>query len=299
MEDPYVLLACGAAFAVSLLTLVALLVTNQNKDAESRLDSLSATGSSSRRSQSWRSRSVTASEESTNQMGSRLVQAGLYRRDSMAVYLGFKVGLTLIPVGIGLAAAMLGGLNLVQGILIGGVLGIAGTLLPSFYLDYRKRGRQTNIRRALPDALDVVVVCVEAGLSVPAALSRVAKELQAAHPLLAAEMLIVEREIQLGCTTGQAIKRLADRFDLAELRSLASVVLQAEKFGASISNALRVHAESLRTKRFQLAEERAQKASVKLLFPTIFCIFPALYVVLLGPAIFDIAKFLMDFDLLK
>jgi tight adherence protein C len=193
---------------------------------------------------------------------------------------------------------MMGWLTLFQGILLGTLLGLIGAIAPSFWLDARKRGRQTSLRRALPDALDVVVVCVEAGLSVPAALSRVVKELRSAHPLLAAEMTIIEREIQMGRTTGEAFKRFAARFDLEELRSLASILLQAERFGASISSALRVHADGLRVKRFQLAEERAQKAAVKLLFPTIFCIFPALYVVLIGPAVFEIYAFLKSFDAL-
>jgi tight adherence protein C len=173
-------------------------------------------------------------------------------------------------------------------VLVGLTVGIAGVLAPGFVLDYRKSRRQTMIRRALPDALDVIIVCLEAGLSLPAAIVRVAKELGTAHPMLAAEMTIVHREIQLGVSTGAALRNLADRFDLEELRSLSAVVQQAEKFGASLVSALRVHGDTLRRKRFQLAQERAQKATVKLLFPTVLCIFPAMFVVILGPAAFDI-----------
>jgi tight adherence protein C len=141
------------------------------------------------------------------------------------------------------------------------------------------------LRRALPDALDVIIICVEAGLSVQAAMAKVSRELSSVHPLLAAEMMICQREMQLGASAGEALNRLSQRFDLAEMRSLASVISQAERFGASIISALRVHAQTLREKRFQRAEELAQKASVKLVFPTIAFIFPALFVVLAGPAV--------------
>jgi tight adherence protein C len=144
----------------------------------------------------------------------------------------------------------------------------------------------------MPDALDVIVVCVEGGLSLPASFARVSAELREAHPLLADEMSILQREVQLGRTTGEALREFADRFDVDELRSLASVVTQAERFGASIVNALRVHADTLRVKRHQNAEAMAQKAPVKLIFPTVLMIFPALYIVLMGPAAVQLLEML-------
>jgi tight adherence protein C len=237
-------------------------------------------------------------EEKRRRMAERLIQAGFYRRNSPGYYLFTKTLMAGIPVVLGLLSGLIGLVPLVVGVVLGGITGLLGTLLPSLWLDAKKRKRQTDLRRALPDALDLIVVCVEAGLSVPAAIARVAKELRTAYPMLAIEMTIVERETQMGATCGVALRRFAERFDLEELRSLASVIQQAEKFGASIKQALRVHAEGLRTKRFQMAEERAQKASIKLLFPTLFFIFPSLYVVLLGPAVLDIYKFLVDQNLL-
>jgi tight adherence protein C len=145
----------------------------------------------------------------------------------------------------------------------------------------------------MPDALDVIVVCLEGGLSLPGSIHRVSTELRTAHRTLAAEMTIVQREIQLGRSTGEALQRFANRFDVEELRSLASVILQAERFGASVIKALKVHADSLRLKRRQKAEEMAQKASVKLVFPTVLFIFPSLFVVLVGPAVFDIIGMFM------
>src|SRR5262249_19575625 len=148
--------------------------------------------------------------------------------------------------------------------------------------------RQTSLRRALPDALDVLVICLEGGVSLAGALKRVARELKGAHPMLAEELLIAEREVQLGRTTGDALRPFGERCDWEESRGLASVINQAERFGASLAKALRVHADSLREKRLFYAEERAQKAVIKILFPTLFCIFPGIYLVVLGPAVIQI-----------
>lgn len=312
MTPQVILTICAALAVLSLLGIVLLMLFGSSASKEAnRLESLSngQTGSRHRmqggspfgsgraRSGGSNSRvgSQSSSQDASERMSERLVQAGLYRRNSMGYYVFSKVVLALVPVGVGLGAAALDLVTLLQGVLIGSVLAILGTIIPSFWLDSKKRKRQLNISRALPDALDVIVVCLEAGLSLRAGISRVAKELRSTHPLLAAELLIVEREIQLGCSGGEALKRFANRFDMEELRSLASVIMQAEKFGASIAQALRVHADGLRTKRFQSAEEQAHKAAVKLLFPTMFCIFPTLYVVLIGPAVIEMISFFNTF----
>jgi len=161
---------------------------------------------------------------------------------------------------------------------------------PSFWLDSRKSNRQISLRRALPDALDLLVICLDGGLSLPASMRRVATELRTAHELLARELNIVQREIQLGSSPGVSLQNLGVRADLEEIRSLASVITQSERFGASLVKSLRVHAETLRTKRQQHAEEMAAKAAVKVLFPTLLFIFPAIFVVILGPAVFQIAE---------
>lgn len=215
---------------------------------------------------------------------SRMQQAGMYRRHSTAIFLGVKFFLMVIPMLVGLLLAIAGMISVLNAVLIGAFVGLLGSAISSIWLRQLKGNRQTSVRRALPDALDIIVVCLEGGLSLPAALDRVGSELRNAYPLLSDEMAIVRREIQLGRTAGEALRQFADRFDLAELRSLASVVSQAERFGASIVKALRVHADTLRIKRWQYAEAQAQKAPVKLVFPTVLCIFPALYVVLMGPA---------------
>ncbi|MEX2287860.1 MAG: type II secretion system F family protein [Planctomycetaceae bacterium] len=229
-------------------------------------------------------------EQRQRRLRDRLIHAGLYKRNSTAVFMTLKLILVGFPVLLGLGASSSGLVTVRQALFFGVLAGGFGTIIPGLWLDYKKRRRQTEIMRALPDALDVIVVCVEGGLSLAGAIARVSTELKTAHRTLAAEMGIVQREIQLGKSTGEALRGFANRFDVEELRSLSSVILQAERFGASIVNALRVHADSLRMKRRQRAEEMAQKASVKLVFPTIFFIFPALFVVIMGPAVFDIIE---------
>ncbi|MCH5377141.1 MAG: type II secretion system F family protein, partial [Planctomycetes bacterium] len=223
-------------------------------------------------------------EEKKQRRRERLVQAGFYGGTAGKVF--FVTRLIMIGSGtaMGFLVSTVGQLTLTQGLLAGTVCGVVATLAPSFWLDQRKRRRQLQLRRALPDALDVLVVCLQGGLSVMAAFSRVASELTVAHPMLAVEVKIAERQMQMGQSAGDSIRGIADRFDLEELRSMSSVLKQAERVGSSVATALEVFAETLRMKRQQRAEEQAQKASVKMLIPTLLCIFPAIFVVILGPA---------------
>jgi tight adherence protein C len=132
------------------------------------------------------------------------------------------------------------------------------------------------------------VLCVEGGISLTAALQHVTLELHRAHPGLAGEMEVVQHEMLLGKTAGEAVQKFGERCDLEEVRTLASVLLQNERYGVSVARALRIHADGMRQQRRQRAEEQAQKAAVKILFPTLLCIFPAIFLVVLGPAAFRI-----------
>jgi tight adherence protein C len=233
---------------------------------------------------------VPTDDEKRTLLQARLVHAGLYGRQAMVVYLGVKMLLIVCPPVLGLVASILGLVTLAQGLFGGAALALGGIVAPSFWLDRRKAARQLAFRRALPDALDVVVICLEGGLSLPAAMRRMAVELRTAHPLLALELNIVQREIQMGRSAGDALRQFAIRSDLEELRSLASVVSQGERFGASLVKVLRVHAEILRSKRLLQAEEMAQKAATKLLFPTVLLIFPGVFIVILGPAFLQVLQ---------
>src|SRR5262249_42893053 len=164
-----------------------------------------------------------------------------------------------------------------------------GMLTPSLWVDYQRKRRQAELRRALPDAVDMLVLCVEAGLSLRAAVQRGTAELQLPHPRLARAMDIQLREVQLGLSVGEAMQKFGERCGLDEVRELAAVLLQSERYGTASVKALRLHSETCRQQRQQRAEERAQKAAVKILFPTLLCIFPAIFIVILGPAAYQIA----------
>ena len=223
----------------------------------------------------------------------RLMHAGIYRSYSVGLLVAIRLVSFVLPFGMGLVFARLGMIAPPMALLLGATVGGVGIIAPSFWLDHLKSKRQTMMRRALPDALDTIIVCLEGGLSLNAAFARVGTELAGAHPMLSLELKIVEREVRVGRSTGEAVRSMAQRFDLEELRSLASVIQQAEKFGSSVTTAMNVFATSLRLRRQQHAEAMAHKASVKMMFPTVFCILPALFVVLLGPAVMRVMDTLL------
>jgi tight adherence protein C len=163
-----------------------------------------------------------------------------------------------------------------------------GLFMPSFILSRMITKRQHRIRRALPDGLDLMVVCVEAGLGLNAALNRVGQEMDLVEPALAHELAITNREIRAGKPREDALRGLGDRTGVEDLKSLVAMLVQTDRFGTSIAESLRVFADSMRIKRRQRAEEQVAKASVKLIFPLLFFIFPALLIVLMGPALIKI-----------
>jgi tight adherence protein C len=166
----------------------------------------------------------------------------------------------------------------------------AGVVVPMAMLDRMVRLRQEVITRSVPDALDLLVVCVEAGISLDAAILRVSRELRFLHGDLSGELAAVSRMTNAGVTRERALRGLWERTGVPELRSIASSMVQSEKLGTSIATVLRVSAETLRRKRRQAAEKQAKQAPVKMIFPLLFFILPALFVVVLGPAIFVVIK---------
>jgi tight adherence protein C len=221
----------------------------------------------------------------------RLTRAGIYNPQAASVFQGARLVLVVLLALLGAALPYLGGFGSARAALVVGLAGAGcGMLLPGLWLDARIRSRQVLLRRGLPDALDMMVLCVEGGISVLGALERVNAEMQLAHPALAAELNIVHREVQLGQSVGEAMRRFGERCGMEEVRYLASVFLQTERFGASVSKALRIHADTCRQERQQQAEERAQKAAVQILVPTLLFIFPAIFIVILGPAAYQIAN---------
>jgi tight adherence protein C len=173
-------------------------------------------------------------------------------------------------------------------ILVGAL--IAGVLLPEMWILWRVSVRQQHLRRALPDALDLLVICVEAGLGLDQAMMRVSQELKVVHPELSEELQLVNLEMRVGKSRIEALRELARRTGLDDIKALVAMLAQTERFGTSISQSLRVHSDDLRTRRRQRAEEASAKTSVKMVPPLVLFIFPALMVVILGPAILIIIR---------
>ena len=169
-----------------------------------------------------------------------------------------------------------------------------GYMVPGLWLANRTAARQKQIRNGLPDALDLFIVCVEAGSALDQAIVKASEELAIAYPALAAELRMITTETRAGKPRLEAFKNFAARTGVDDVRALVAMLVQTDRFGTSIAQALRTHAEVSRTKRRQRAEERAAKLGVKLVFPLVFCLFPAMYVVVLGPAVIKIMKFLLN-----
>jgi tight adherence protein C len=219
--------------------------------------------------------------EKVSELRRRLSKAGIYSPAAIKMVTGMKV---ICLVG-GLIGGYLVGValdNMLIGLSFGGLLGYMG---PTGWLGLQIKKQQKALEYGLPDALDLMVVCVEAGLAVDAAMQRVGAELTLAHPRLSKEMEITHMETRVGLSRSEALRNLGARTGSAPLQALASMLIQAERFGTSIAGALRIHAESLRATRQFKAEEMAAKASVKMSFPLVLFIFPATFIILAGPSV--------------
>lgn len=251
---------------------------------------------------------VPKDEVNQSQLRARLTQAGFYQPLALPLFLAIKLLLTFGPLVVagvmylaGPTEQKLVNIGPVRVpmfqtfLLLGGAFcSILGNVGPSLWLDSRIRSRQMALRRALPDAMDLLVVCLEAGMSLPAAIQRVSDVLGNVHPVLGFELKIVDRSMQLNMPPGEALMQFGKRCNLEEIRRLASVITEAERLGGGMGKTLRAHAESLREQRSQRAEEMAHKAAVKVLFPTVALIFPAMFIVILGPAGIQIARTLVN-----
>ncbi|HYQ90296.1 MAG TPA: type II secretion system F family protein [Candidatus Binatia bacterium] len=228
--------------------------------------------------------------ESTESLRSGLERAGIRAPRAEVVFLGTKVvlaaalGLGWVTVNYALAHPI--GSTLLQG----GIAGVVGFYLPTMWLYMKGENRKTQIQSALPDALDLLVVCMEAGLGLNAGLERVGQEVSIASPALSDELLLSNQEIRTGLARSDALRRFARRTGVDDIYGLTAMLIQADKLGTSIAQSLRAHAESMRTKRRQRAEQSARKAGIKLAFPLVFMIFPALLIVILGPAVIQLAQ---------
>jgi tight adherence protein C len=218
----------------------------------------------------------------------RLARAG-YPKFEHAVY--FSIAELLLPVIC--AGAVISLMGVRDGWMFAILIGALGYLLPGLYITRLVALRQRAIQNGLPDALDLLTVCVEAGSGLDQAIAKASDELQLAHPILAEELRTVTTETRAGKRRFDALKNFAQRTGVDDVRTLVAMLIQTDRFGTSIGQALRSHAETSRTKRRQHAEERAAKISVKLVFPLALCLFPALYVVCFGPVVVQIYRTLL------
>jgi tight adherence protein C len=229
--------------------------------------------------------------QSRSEMGKlqqKLVTAGYRNHEAVAVFFGIRLGCALAAFAL-LAAPVVGKPNLPTAL-----IGCAfGYLLPSMALGRLAKRRQHRIRLGLPDALDLLVVSVEAGLGLDQAIQRVGAELDFAHPDLSDELRLINLELRAGKGRVEALRNLADRTGVDDIVSLVAMLVQTDKFGTSVAQSLRVHSDTVRTKRRQRAEEAAAKTGVKMVFPLVFCIFPAIWVVTIGPAVIKFIQVLV------
>jgi tight adherence protein C len=224
------------------------------------------------------------------QLRQRLAKAGIYHRSAPVRYFLSKLLFLILAAAIAIGAGIAGYIRIDLTILLACVSAGFGSILPSLWLDRAIAHQHLMLRKALPDFLDLMTVCLEGGLSLQETIRRVSDELRIAHPTLAVELSIVQRDIELGATVDQALKRFAIRTDYEGVRTLSTFIREAQRFGTNITEALRSHADMLRSQREQSAEENAQKAAVKILIPTLLFIFPAIFVVTVGPAVIQIQQ---------
>lgn len=219
-----------------------------------------------------------------------LVRAGFRRADAPLIFMGSKVltaiALPVVWMAFGYATARSVGNVMLFSVL----MAFVGFYLPTIYIAMRQRQRHGEILSALPDSLDLMVVCVEAGLGLGAALQRVGVEIKLGSPQLSEELALVNQEMQTGVARTDALRNLAERTGVDDVYSLVAMLIQTDRLGTSVAQSLRAHAESMRTRRRQRAEQMARKASIKLAFPLVFMIFPALLVIILGPAGIQLLK---------
>jgi tight adherence protein C len=229
--------------------------------------------------------------QSPSEMGKlqrRLVAAGFRNSEALVVFLGVRVATAAALFAL-LATPLIFRPNIA---LAFGGAGL-GYLLPNIVLARLEKRRQHRIRLSLPDALDLLVVSVEAGLGLDQAIQRVGEELVYAHPELCEELRLINFELRAGKARGEALHNLGDRTGVDDVISLVAMLVQTDKFGTSVAQSLRVHSDTQRTKRRQRAEEAAAKTGVKMVFPLVLCIFPAIWVVTLGPAAIKIVQVLV------
>ncbi|MEM6979555.1 MAG: type II secretion system F family protein [Planctomycetota bacterium] len=237
---------------------------------------------------------MTGNEAEMGKLREKLMNAGFRRESAPLVYKmiqAISIGAFLLLSGV--AGFVMDGLTQAMMLKIAGGM-VLGYCLPAIALWWMRSKRMEAIFLGLPDALDLMVVCVEAGLGIDQALRKVADEMAKSHKAIGEEFAIANSQLQFGRTRSEVLMALGYRSGVEDLKQLASILIQADRFGSSVANALRVQSDSMRTKRRQIAEEKAAKTAVKMIFPLVIFIFPGIFVVLLGPAAISMYRQLLN-----
>lgn len=229
-------------------------------------------------------------EKEMSKLRQSLVEAGFRSETAPVTYLALRAIIALAFLAIGGGGTLLWYGFTSAAAIRTFMIGAAGFYLPILVLSQLARRRKQQIFYGLPDALDLLVVCVEAGLGLDQAMQRVAKEMKKSYRIIADEFGMCNLHLQMGRARNQVLSDLGARTGVDDLRALASILIQADKFGSSVATALRVQSDSMRIKRHQIAEEKAAKTAVKLIFPLVLFIFPGIFVVLVGPAGIQMAR---------
>jgi tight adherence protein C len=227
-----------------------------------------------------------ASKKKVSQRTILMARAGYRSPEAATVVRGAQIILPVVLV----AVVYVTGLYKFNPIFLLGLAALGGFLLPDLWLTSRIKRRQKRIVLGLPDGLDLLVVCVEAGMGLDQALFRVAQEVHLAHRELSDELQLVNLEMRIGKSRMDALRELSTRTGVEDLKTLVAMLIQTDRFGTDLAQALRTHSENLRIRRRQHAEEMAAKTTVKMVLPLVFFIFPALFVVLLGPAVLSLIR---------
>jgi tight adherence protein C len=226
------------------------------------------------------------SDKELGGMQERFLKAGFTSADAMPLFYVTKIALAATFLGVYLAAThWLPTIDTSRNMFFAAVAAFIGLTLPNFVLNRKVERRQRNLRNAFPDALDLLVVCVESGLGLAAALQRVAVELKISWPDLAGELERVNAEMQAGMDREAALRMLSTRTGLQDVRALVGLLVQTLRFGTSIADALRVYSDEFRDKRLQAAEEKAATLGTKMIFPMVLCFFPSFFLVAIGPGV--------------
>lgn len=306
MPSPVVIATVGVFVTISIIAWVAInqIGGDDQQRAESRLDILKnprkaatdiegeekqrnkneALTAALERAASPLASKVTGTEAEMSKLRERLMNAGIRRESAPVVFKVIQLGFAAVGLVLGgVAGLALNGLTqaMVMKLAIGVIVGFA---IPKIALELMAKKRMEKIFLGLPDALDLMVVCVEAGLGMDQALRKVAEEMVKSHKAIGEEFGIANQQLQFGRARNEVLQALGYRSGVDDLKQLASILIQADKFGSSIADALRTQSDSMRIKRRQIAEEKAAKTAVKMIFPLVLFIFPGIFVVLVGPA---------------